>query len=615
MHKNVTLAILIFCFVLAKGQDTLVQPIILKKTFVVGSRISLFGNTEGEKKIDLSLTRFKSLADALQENQNLFVRSYGSGMLSTLSMRGLNGAQVSLLWNGINIQSPMNGLMDLNLLPCFFTDEITVESGATSSVYGNGTIAGAVSMNNSKDSAKSVLIMLQSGSFNNHLQGVKVSYGKNACFSTRVFNKTGINNFPYYRPDNGEKAFQKNNYLSQRGILQEFYCGNSEKNQFTALFWLQHTNRGLPYTMFASETEEKQNDQSARVLLNHVFKKSKYIWQNKFAYVWEQIHYVNPKASINASHQVHSFVVESDYINEIKHNTYLQFGMNQTVNQGISPYFSTIKKQAITNISVSFKKLKKRHEMQLSVRTLFNGSITQPILPYFKYAFKASKNTLIYSNVGFSIRVPSFNDLYWILGGNESLRAEKSVREELGIKHENKGLQTEFVAFNYQVHNWIAWISSGNIFKATNFRKVWSRGVEMSARKVLKIRKNTLTLSSAFSYTLSTHRKVEPGNENITDKQLILSPIHSGRTSLQWTRNNWKFSSGLLYTGYRYTDSENYNWLPGYYLLNLKISKNWKENFSLAFEANNLTNQYYEVMPSRPMPGINFSISILYKLK
>jgi hypothetical protein len=42
----------------------------------------------------------------------------------------------------------MNGLKDLNLIPLFFIDEASIETGANSSLMGHGTIAGTVQLKN-----------------------------------------------------------------------------------------------------------------------------------------------------------------------------------------------------------------------------------------------------------------------------------------------------------------------------------------------------------------------------------------------------------------------------------------------------------------------------------
>jgi vitamin B12 transporter len=65
--------------------------------YAVGSRITNIGST--------TLNRFNasSLADILQLRTPLHIKSYGQGMLSTVSFRGTGAAHTAVIWNGFNI--------------------------------------------------------------------------------------------------------------------------------------------------------------------------------------------------------------------------------------------------------------------------------------------------------------------------------------------------------------------------------------------------------------------------------------------------------------------------------------------------------------------------------
>ena len=57
-------------------------------------------------------------ANALQfQLADLYIKNYGVGQLSTFSVRGLGPENVAILWEGLPINSPMNGLLDLNQVP------------------------------------------------------------------------------------------------------------------------------------------------------------------------------------------------------------------------------------------------------------------------------------------------------------------------------------------------------------------------------------------------------------------------------------------------------------------------------------------------------------------
>ncbi|MDQ5928952.1 MAG: Vitamin transporter BtuB, partial [Bacteroidota bacterium] len=87
------------------------------------------------------------LTDLLQNNSVIYFKQYGRGMLSTVSFRGTTASQTAVLWNGININSQMNGQTDFNTLSTQGYNSIAVKGGGGSILYGSGAIGGTVHLN------------------------------------------------------------------------------------------------------------------------------------------------------------------------------------------------------------------------------------------------------------------------------------------------------------------------------------------------------------------------------------------------------------------------------------------------------------------------------------
>ena len=73
-----------------------------------------------------------SLADILSQSTSIFIKSYGRGTMATASFRGSSPSHTQVLWNGININSPMLGQVDFSMIPSFFVDDMTLWHGASS---------------------------------------------------------------------------------------------------------------------------------------------------------------------------------------------------------------------------------------------------------------------------------------------------------------------------------------------------------------------------------------------------------------------------------------------------------------------------------------------------
>ena len=87
------------------------------------------------------------MAEVLQENTPIYIRNYGSGGLATASFRGSNAYHTPVIWNGINIQNPMNGQIDFSAIPVFLSDEISLQYGGNGGVWGSGAMAGLLFIN------------------------------------------------------------------------------------------------------------------------------------------------------------------------------------------------------------------------------------------------------------------------------------------------------------------------------------------------------------------------------------------------------------------------------------------------------------------------------------
>src|SRR4051812_12993113 len=92
----------------------------LKEVIVTSNRLVNFSAGTKVNDIDsLALAQHNStnLADLLADESPVFIKSYGLGSLATTSFRGGSANHTAILWNGFNINSPMNGQLDLSLVP------------------------------------------------------------------------------------------------------------------------------------------------------------------------------------------------------------------------------------------------------------------------------------------------------------------------------------------------------------------------------------------------------------------------------------------------------------------------------------------------------------------
>jgi len=70
------------------------------------------------------------------------------GSIATSAIRGASAGHTVVVWNGLALQSPMLGLLDLSMLPSGLVDEVSIQYGGQSTLWGSGAIGGVIHLNN-----------------------------------------------------------------------------------------------------------------------------------------------------------------------------------------------------------------------------------------------------------------------------------------------------------------------------------------------------------------------------------------------------------------------------------------------------------------------------------
>ena len=150
-------------------------------------------------------------------------------------------------------------------------------------------------------------------------------------------------------------------------------------------------------------------------------------------------------------------------------------------------------------------------------------------------------------------------------------------------------------------------------------RQVHAYGVEVKANFAVQPAKDWLIdLNGSYSWTPSINEgeKMSPADQSV-GKQLPYVPKHSASLTGRLSWRTWAFLYKWAFYSERYTMSSNDITLTGrltpYVMNNLSLEKGFafrRADLSLKATINNLFNEDYLSVLSRPMPGINFEFFI-----
>jgi len=118
--------------------------------------VKVYGNLRESHSIGATIYRMDSVKLKIFQNRSaaellamgsVNLKSYGVGGLSSLTMRGGYSSQTIVVWNGVNIQNPMNGGANLSLFPVNMFSSIRLQYGGSGTIYGSGAISGILILN------------------------------------------------------------------------------------------------------------------------------------------------------------------------------------------------------------------------------------------------------------------------------------------------------------------------------------------------------------------------------------------------------------------------------------------------------------------------------------
>lgn len=608
-----------FC---TNAQDT----IALQSVEVYTEKNNFSGLGKKSETIDsilLSQFKFNSLADLISSNSSIFIKQYGSGGLATTAFRGGNASQTAIIWNGFNIQNPMLGQTDIGLLPSVLFDNVSIEYGGSSSLWGSGAVAGSIFLNN--------LMPLKSGfstktnigytSLNSKNISTALTFGKKKFVSsTKLYLNDSKNNFSYLAElDNSIKQSNFANY-SVKGISQDFKLLINSHQQITANAWYHSAFRHLPGFNLEKDARTYQVDNTGRFSLSWIYFRNRLNATIRTAHFNEKIKYTDSIANLFSRNTSKTTIVESDNFWQWSRNNRLNFGASFNSNSATTDNYGETKDLQRFSILLSNKSSFFHRKLNASVglRGEYFSVGSLPITGHFSAEYIFSHKFRIAVNSAKVYRQPTLNELYWQPGGNINLKAEHGFTHEGSVdyQHTIKNLKLQFnvAAYSRLINNWILWLPgiAGNP-TPVNIQKVWSRGTETSSKLSYSNNKFTIGLNILTSYVLSTVESNLQNGSSTLNKQLIYTPRYTITSSLLIAYNNFSVIMFYNYCGYRFTTSDNTEWLQPYHLNHLKLNYSLgkkSSRYSFFAACNNIFNQNYFVIVGRTMPLRNYEIGI-----
>ena len=611
-----------------------------------------------------------SMADILTFNSSIFVKSYGRATLSTVSFRGTSPSHTQVTWNGMRINNPMLGMTDFSMIPSYFIDDASLLHGTSSVNETGGGLGGAVKMSTSpaQNEGFGLQYIQGIGSFKTFDEFLRLTYGnKHWQVSTRAVLSTSPNDYKYRNHDKKENIYdeqmniigqyypiERNRSGSYRDfhLLQEVYYNTGRGDRFGLNAWYINSNRELPMltTDYGDATafDNRQREKTFRGILSwdHIRSNWKVSAKAGYIHTWMAYDYKRDVGNGTMAHMTRSrskintiygqaegeYYIGKKWLFTANLSAYQHFVESrdkniilQQGNKGIVGYRKA-RVELSGSASVKWRPID-RLGLSVVFREEMYGKEWTPIIPALFVDGVLSKvgNITAKASVSRNFRFPTLNDLYFLPGGNPNLRKESGWSYDAGLSfavgksgiYSLKGSATWFDSY---IHDWILWLpTTKGFFSPKNIKDVHAYGVELQANLNVALTKEwQLSLDGTYSWTPSiNHGEPISAADQSVGKQLPYVPKHSSTITGRISWRSWSFLYKWCYYSERFTMSSNdislTGKLPEYFMSNITLEKGFSfrwADLSLKGTINNLFNEEYLSVLSRPMPGINFEVFV-----
>lgn len=560
---------------------------------------------------------FQTLADLLI-HQGFSVRSGGPGMLTTAGIRGVYGNQVALLWEGVNIQSPMNGFMDLSLIPAFFVDDASVELHNAAGAAGNASLAGNIRLQ-SEFTEDALKLFSEVGSFGKNVQGLDLATSIGPVGSrTRIFRNAATMDYPLPQNLHVFRERQQNAAFYVNAILQQWAYNQSATGLWELKAWFQKSDRQIIQNATILNPTANQQDQHTRIAASfkpHSNPGSIY----RVAWITEQIDYTS-NSLIEYENQVQSGVLDYSGSASPSEHTSLEWGVQSLYHLGrIDSYENEKGQQWLNSGYISVAHQRNRLKLFSSVRQQAENNHFLLPAPAVGASYLFSRRLEFAFHASSAYRIPTLNDRFWREVGNPELRTESSFKTDATLSYNHRAVYLSGSLYTNALRDMIVWLpNSQGVFSPQNVYRTSVQGAELWVSAQTQLHKHwVLQYHAQWALNRSVYAAALEHNEAVIGNQLMYIPFQTGAFWLTLKGRRLQCAAHIQYQGTMYTSPDHSQSLDPFYTLGFQSDYRWDWNgFSgtLGLRIHNATHQTYAYQPGIPMPGRNYNLNLIIQI-
>lgn len=607
MKKIFFAASLLIFSLIGKAQDIEQKTDSLREVVVTSARIDLpFDENSRTIQIvtaaDIQKLGVTNVADALQQVAGIDVRRQGvNGMQADLYIRGGSFDQTLLLIDGIKVDDPQTGHHTLNLaLPIEVIERIEIIKGPAARIFGQNAFSGAVNIVTKNAPQNSLVTKLYGGSYGQFLG--------EATGSISVENSSHIVHFS----KNFSNGYRENTDFDNQNL---FVKSQFNKNKLPINFIATHSERKFGANGFygiPSATQQYEETQASLVGFSTVIKNGNFTWKPRVYWRRNEDLYVFRRKDPAYYRNLH-----------ITNKVAAELNGSYTSNLGITGFGVEFSKYYIGSNNLGdnqreiatlflehrFQFLDDKLDITPGIAASYFSDFDNKLFPGIDLGYKINEDIRVYGNIGYTYRVPTYTDLYYIgpqAIGNANLQPEDALAQEVGIRWNTNRFGLLLVGFNRDSNDLIDYVRlnpSDVTFSPQNIQDVNTKGFE--AQFDYKFRLNNFNQKINLGYTFIEDEIKQTAA--VESRYSINSLKHQvvGSYQMQWFKS---FTNSVAYRYVERTSGVSYN------VIDLSAAYKWND-LELSVYANNIFNTEYSETSLIPMPKGNMLFGLKYTFR
>ena len=594
---------------------------------------------------DIQAAPVQSINDLLKMAVGVDVRQRGPiGAQTDIGIRGSTQEQITILLNGINICDPQTGHNAFDL-PCDVSDieRIEVLEGPAGRVYGTSSLVGAINIvslspnpSPSREGSKAQ-VRIEGGSFGYLSTAGRISMPSTISHLTSSLSASFTRSDGYQRSKAGAlnsdycggKAFYQGAYGSEQ-VRLNWHVGLSTKgfgsNTFySAKYDEQYEKTTKLFTAFQGDVRCKMYEGRGKSYELHL--KPNIYWNRSYDR-FELIRGDESKVPFN-HHRTDVFGINlNSYFDwaagrtafgaEFRNEDIVSGNLGEPLNNPHGHY-----KYGLNRSNLSFHL---EHNILLRRFTLSAGFVavknTWNEMPFTLYpgidaSFRLGDHWKVYASYNSSLRMPSFTELYYSVGGHKAdkyLKPEEMQAVEGGVKYSSRWLTAQASIFHHHASNMIDWVmdtrESDHVWQSVNHTKVNTLGEEITVQgSGLRVKGFLAYCHLHQSKQEADYLQSQYSLEYLRHKLTAQLQMHIAERLNLTVNYRWQDRMG----SYTDTDGQIQPYHP-YSVVDARLA--WDaDTYSLYIAGNNLTCHRYVDYGNVRQPGLWLTVGAKYHIR